>query len=145
MKCEPLGLSERTLQKVRARGLATAAAASRLRPCSFHARPRLTLSPLRPVRHFIHLLPIPYTAAIFPAAAAAHRARLPVRLRLLDAVLELLVRTGRDIAQAVMLMIPEAWQNDKLMPQVRREVVAGWWMGRVLCGRGAAEKRDGAR
>ncbi len=29
------------------------------------------------------------------------------------------VRTGRDIAQAVMLMIPEAWQNDKQMPQVR--------------------------
>lgn len=35
-----------------------------------------------------------------------------------DSVLELLVRTGRDIAQAVMLMIPEAWQNDKLMSQV---------------------------
>lgn len=28
------------------------------------------------------------------------------------------VRTGRDIAQAVMLMIPEAWQNDKQMSQV---------------------------
>jgi glutamate synthase (NADPH/NADH) len=35
-----------------------------------------------------------------------------------DSVLELLVRSGRDIAQAVMLMIPEAWQNDKMMPQV---------------------------
>ena len=36
-----------------------------------------------------------------------------------DAVLELLVRTGRDLPEAMMMMIPEAWQNDKLMPQVR--------------------------
>ncbi|KAI7845826.1 hypothetical protein COHA_000736 [Chlorella ohadii] len=38
-----------------------------------------------------------------------------------DGVLELLVRTGRDIAQAVMLMIPEAWQNDKQMPQEKKD------------------------
>ncbi|KAL4421584.1 hypothetical protein ABPG75_010875, partial [Micractinium tetrahymenae] len=38
-----------------------------------------------------------------------------------DGVLELLVRTGRDIAQAVMLMIPEAWQNDKLMAQEKKD------------------------
>ena len=38
-----------------------------------------------------------------------------------DGVLELLVRTGRDISQAVMLMIPEAWQNDKMMPQEKKD------------------------
>ena len=30
------------------------------------------------------------------------------------------VRTGRDLPEAMMMMIPEAWQNDKLMPLVRR-------------------------
>ena len=35
-----------------------------------------------------------------------------------DAVLELLVNSGRDLPEAMMMMIPEAWQNDKLMPQV---------------------------
>lgn len=35
-----------------------------------------------------------------------------------DAVLELLVHSGRDLPEAMMMMIPEAWQNDKLMPQV---------------------------
>jgi glutamate synthase domain-containing protein 1 len=45
-------------------------------------------------------------------------------------VLELLVRTGRDIAQAVMLMIPEAWQNDKLMSQVG----AAWAAANVCWG-----------
>lgn len=35
-----------------------------------------------------------------------------------DAVLELLVASGRDLPHAMMIMIPEAWQNDKLMPQV---------------------------
>jgi len=34
------------------------------------------------------------------------------------AVLELLVNSGRDLPEAMMMMIPEAWQNDKLMPQV---------------------------
>ena len=46
-----------------------------------------------------------------------------------DSVLELLVRTGRDIAQSVMLMIPEAWQNDKLMSQVGGGVVGASWRG----------------
>ncbi|KAL5727008.1 alanine dehydrogenase [Ranunculus cassubicifolius] len=31
----------------------------------------------------------------------------------LDGVLELLLRAGRDLPEAVMMMIPEAWQNDK--------------------------------
>lgn len=35
-----------------------------------------------------------------------------------DAVLELLVNSGRDLPEAMMMMIPEAWQNDKLMAQV---------------------------
>ena len=35
-----------------------------------------------------------------------------------DAVLELLVNSGRDLPEAMMMMIPEAWQNDTLMPQV---------------------------
>lgn len=34
-----------------------------------------------------------------------------------DSVLELLVRSGRDLPEAMMMMIPEAWQNDKLMSQ----------------------------
>ena len=38
-----------------------------------------------------------------------------------DAVLELLVRCGRDLPEAMMLMIPEAWQNDALMPEARRD------------------------
>ncbi len=35
-----------------------------------------------------------------------------------DTVLELLVRSGRDLPEAMMMLIPEAWQNDPLMPQV---------------------------
>ncbi len=35
-----------------------------------------------------------------------------------DNCLELLVRTGRTLPHAVMMMIPEAWQND---PQMSRE------------------------
>lgn len=38
-----------------------------------------------------------------------------------DAVLELLVRCGRDLPEAMMLMIPEAWQNDALMPQAKKD------------------------
>jgi glutamate synthase (NADPH/NADH) len=33
----------------------------------------------------------------------------------LDAVLELLIRSGRDLPEAMMMCIPEAWQNDQLM------------------------------
>ena len=36
-----------------------------------------------------------------------------------DTVLELLVRSGRDLPEAMMMLIPEAWQNDPLMDQVR--------------------------
>ena len=36
-----------------------------------------------------------------------------------DAVLEVMTRSGgRDAAEVMMMMIPEAWQNDRLMPQV---------------------------
>ncbi|KAJ6808958.1 glutamate synthase 1 [NADH], chloroplastic isoform X1 [Iris pallida] len=37
-----------------------------------------------------------------------------------DGVLELLVRAGRSLPEAVMMMIPEAWQNDKNMDPDRR-------------------------
>ncbi|XP_040369353.1 glutamate synthase 1 [NADH], chloroplastic-like [Rosa chinensis] len=37
-----------------------------------------------------------------------------------DGVLELLVRAGRSLAEAIMMMIPEAWQNDKNMDPDRR-------------------------
>jgi glutamate synthase (NADPH/NADH) len=37
-----------------------------------------------------------------------------------DGVLELLMRSGRDLPEAVMMMIPEAWQNDKNMDPERR-------------------------
>jgi glutamate synthase domain-containing protein 2/glutamate synthase domain-containing protein 1/glutamate synthase domain-containing protein 3 len=37
-----------------------------------------------------------------------------------DNVLELLVRTGRPIAHAMMMMIPEAWQNDPQMSASKR-------------------------
>jgi glutamate synthase (NADPH/NADH) len=35
-----------------------------------------------------------------------------------DGLLELLTRCGRDIPEVMMMLIPEAWQNDALMPQV---------------------------
>lgn len=38
-----------------------------------------------------------------------------------DSVLELLVRTGRSIPEAMMMLIPEAWQNDKLMNQGKKD------------------------
>lgn len=38
----------------------------------------------------------------------------------LDNVMELLVRSGRDIAEVMMMLIPEAWQNDALMPADRK-------------------------
>jgi glutamate synthase (NADPH/NADH) len=36
-----------------------------------------------------------------------------------DGMLELLTRCGRDIPEVMMMLIPEAWQDDALMPQVR--------------------------
>ena len=68
MKCEALGLPERTLQK---------------------------------------LLPI------VPKAQSDSGA--------FDSVLELLVRSGRDLPEATMMMIPEAWQNDKLMSREKKD------------------------
>ncbi len=37
-----------------------------------------------------------------------------------DNCLELLVRTGRSLPHAVMMMIPEAWQNDPLMDRGKK-------------------------
>ncbi|PKU60569.1 Glutamate synthase 1 [NADH], chloroplastic [Dendrobium catenatum] len=41
-----------------------------------------------------------------------------------DGVLELLVRAGRDLPEAVMMMIPEAWQNDNNMDPERKALYA---------------------
>ncbi|KAH0463507.1 hypothetical protein IEQ34_008089 [Dendrobium chrysotoxum] len=41
-----------------------------------------------------------------------------------DGVLELLVRAGRDLPEAVMMMIPEAWQNDHNMDPERKALYA---------------------
>eukprot|EP00051_Salpingoeca_urceolata_P007958 m.102155 g.102155 ORF g.102155 m.102155 type:complete len:2184 (-) comp15498_c0_seq1:206-6757(-) len=38
-----------------------------------------------------------------------------------NAVLELLVAGGRSVPEAMMMMIPEAWQNNPLMPAERRD------------------------
>ena len=38
-----------------------------------------------------------------------------------DNVLELLIMTGRKLPEAVMMMIPEAWQNDKNMSKVKKD------------------------
>jgi len=38
-----------------------------------------------------------------------------------DSVLELLVMTGRDIPEVMMMLAPEAWQNDALMPQEKKD------------------------
>jgi glutamate synthase (NADPH/NADH) len=37
-----------------------------------------------------------------------------------DGVLELLVQAGRSLPEAMMMMIPEAWQNDKNMDPNRK-------------------------
>jgi glutamate synthase (NADPH) large chain len=37
-----------------------------------------------------------------------------------DNVLELLVRSGRSLPEAIMMMVPEAWENDASMPADRR-------------------------
>ncbi|KIZ01899.1 glutamate synthase (NADPH/NADH) [Monoraphidium neglectum] len=39
----------------------------------------------------------------------------------MDGLLELLTRCGRDVAEVMMMLIPEAWQNDKLMDESRRD------------------------
>lgn len=46
--------------------------------------------------------------------------RFPLFLGAFDGVLELLVRAGRSIPEAIMMMIPEAWQNDKNMDPHRK-------------------------
>ena len=38
-----------------------------------------------------------------------------------DNVLELLIMTGRKLPEAVMMMIPEAWQNDKNMAKAKKD------------------------
>lgn len=37
-----------------------------------------------------------------------------------DGVLEFLVQSGKSLPEAIMMMIPEAWQNDKNMDPERR-------------------------
>lgn len=37
-----------------------------------------------------------------------------------DGVLEFLLRAGRSLPEAMMMMIPEAWQNDKNMDPDRK-------------------------
>ncbi|XP_017257431.1 glutamate synthase [NADH], amyloplastic isoform X2 [Daucus carota subsp. sativus] len=39
-----------------------------------------------------------------------------------DGVLELLIRAGRSLPEAIMMMIPEAWQNDKNMDPERKDL-----------------------
>ncbi len=39
----------------------------------------------------------------------------------LDNAVELLVRSGYSLAHAMMMLIPEAWENNSAMPQVRRD------------------------
>ncbi|GAX83612.1 hypothetical protein CEUSTIGMA_g11036.t1, partial [Chlamydomonas eustigma] len=39
----------------------------------------------------------------------------------LDAVLELLVNNGREIPEVMMMLIPEAWQNDSIMSQEKKD------------------------
>ena len=39
-----------------------------------------------------------------------------------DNVLELLLMSGRQLPEAIMMMVPEAWQNHKHMPQVGRDM-----------------------
>lgn len=42
-----------------------------------------------------------------------------------DAVLELLVNTGRELPETMMMCIPEAWQNDPNMEQYKKVSVVG--------------------
>ncbi|MDX6812480.1 hypothetical protein SJZ80_24695, partial [Serratia marcescens] len=39
-----------------------------------------------------------------------------------DNVLELLLMAGRELPEAVMMMIPEAWQRHEQMPQKKRQM-----------------------
>nr|QKY14997.1 glutamate synthase 1 [NADH] chloroplastic isoform X1 (GOSHI) [Polytomella parva] len=38
-----------------------------------------------------------------------------------DSVLELLTRSGRDLPEVMMMLIPEAWQNDPNMPKYKKD------------------------
>ena len=51
----------------------------------------------------------------------------------LDSVLELLVNNGRDIPEAMMMLIPEAWQNDTLITQVGERGGGGGGVGLLVC------------
>ena len=42
----------------------------------------------------------------------------------LDNVAELMLRAGRSLPHVMMMLVPEAWQNDPLMPQHKREFYA---------------------
>ena len=44
-----------------------------------------------------------------------------------DSVLELLVRSGRPISEVMMMLIPEAWQQDKLMEEHKKDFYRWVW------------------
>ncbi|XP_010268680.1 PREDICTED: glutamate synthase 1 [NADH], chloroplastic-like [Nelumbo nucifera] len=46
--------------------------------------------------------------------------RTPASIGAFDGVVELLVRAGRSLPEAAMMMIPEAWQNDQNMDPDRK-------------------------
>ena len=47
-----------------------------------------------------------------------------------DAVLELLVHTGRELPETMMMCIPEAWQNDPNMEQYKKARAPQGWLVR---------------
>lgn len=49
-----------------------------------------------------------------------------------NSVLELLVASGRSIPEAVMMMIPEAWENNPNMHADRRGFYGGYPTGPVI-------------
>ena len=42
----------------------------------------------------------------------------------LDNVAEMLLQAGRSVPHVMMMLVPEAWQNDELMPQLKRDFYA---------------------
>jgi hypothetical protein len=64
-----------------------------------------------------------------------------------DSVLELLVHCGRDIPEVMMMLVPEAWQNDPLMPQEKKDFymhTSALVGGRAVGGGSGALPRTGA-
>ena len=75
----------------------------------------------------------------------------------LDAVFELMVRAGRDLPMAKTMLIPEAWENERAMPQAHKDlytycnaVMEPWDGPAAICGFGgrwvmAGMDRNGLR